>query len=732
MNKEDKHWRLSRFMKRLDIFGHKQTFRINNKREHRSICGGLVSMTFIICAFVFVLMNFKDFIMRNNVSLIFTNKILDTNPFVNLTQLEFNFAFTVSFEKNSSDALETTSEFLDFHLNLIEWVGEDDLRRVPISFKTCTEADFYNVKPENFKMNEIGKMFCPNITKDTNFTLAGLYTDVWFQYLELKITVKPEWLNHYKELVAYSESFPLLASFFFLDTGVDYENKDNPMPNSINYYYTSMNLNSFKISELFFSTIEFTSDENLLITNNMKYQDTILDRAQDYSYDIPDRTSPTLAYPLDVVKFLIKASPKQYIVNRSYQKVTAFLAEMSGLLSQILFILLVVLNFINRKFSENKIMSQVLKYKGKKDYDLKYLSEIFSNDKIKEYRLSMNKDNLMERSRPKVKFMEEPRGNNEDIFNDNGEIREVEIYQNDENNRDSKNGSFYNNNQADRNVDKLIIKNVKNENSTNLKFSSKKSLVNTARGSEVSSFYPKIQDYSQISAIKPAGSIYNKEDDIQEVQDIGVNEIQEIQEIEVFSQKDLISDHQERTEHKRQKKAKEQQENEKKKRMSKKTTVHPVDSYIRKRDLEVDYNVERFFKLNTFEIFFIKAKCCCRKYRMRKKILKAGQQKMFFYLDVLTYVKKMQEIDILKYLLLSADQLCLFNFLSKPPVSTNDITSQVYKEFELEQRKITSLTKDEIRQMHDCYVNILGQNNLSNHDKKLLNLIDAEIESIKV
>jgi hypothetical protein len=105
---------------------------------------------------------------------------------------------------------------------------------------------------------------------------------------------------------------------------------------------------------------------------------------------------------------------------------------------------------------------------------------------------------------------------------------------------------------------------------------------------------------------------------------------------------------------------------------------------------------------------------------------------MNFYLDVLTYIKKMQEIDLLKYLLLSADELCLFNFLSKPPVSSNDISSEVYKEFEMEQRKNLTLNKEEILQMHECYYNVLKQDKLTYEEKKLINLVDAEIEGIKI
>lgn len=728
MNQENENWNLSRMIKRLDIFGHKQTFRINNKSEHRSVCGGIVSVVFIICALIFIAINFIYFITRSNVSLIFTHKILDKNPFVNLTQLQFNFAFTILYERNSSDALqEVAKDFLDINLELIQWEGEGvhDINKTNIPLKPCTEADFYNVKPDIFRLNEIDKMLCPNLTKEANFSLSGLYTDDWFQYLELSITIKPQWLQKYKSLISFSEAYPLIAAFFFLDTGIDYESLDDPLPDSINYYYTSMNLNTYKISEMFLSPIEFSSDENFLITKSTKYRDIILDRAQEYSFQINDRTSPNLPYPLNAMKFLIKASSKQYIVNRTYQKITAFLAEMSGLISQILIVLIVILGFINKKFSENKIMAQVLKYKGKKNYDIKYLSEIFTSQKMNDFRLSVKRgslENQIEKSMKHLNFMEDSSKNsNEDILSNNEDVKEVEIYYNYENFKDSKYGTFLNNNiNLEQNSDKLTLNSANKQINQNNELNSKKNIPNTARGSEVSSFYPKIEDYSQISGIKPAGSIYSKE-----------SNSNEMQEIEVCSNKDLISKRQENSENKRKKLARQNLENEIKKRMSKNTTVHPVDSYVRKRDLEVSHQIDRFFKLNTFEIFLIRARCCCKKYRIRSKILRAGHEKMFYYLDVFTYVKKMQEIDIIKYLLFSADQLCLFNFLSKPPVSTNDITSQVYKEFELEQKKITSLTKDEVNQLHECYVNILNQNKLSHNDKKLLNLIDAEIECIK-
>jgi hypothetical protein len=71
----------------LDIFGVSVNFRIHNDWEHKSNFSGTLSLLFIIISFAYVIQNFVTFVKKENMSLIFTNKIIDSNPAVNLILL---------------------------------------------------------------------------------------------------------------------------------------------------------------------------------------------------------------------------------------------------------------------------------------------------------------------------------------------------------------------------------------------------------------------------------------------------------------------------------------------------------------------------------------------------------------------------------------------------------------------------------------------------------------------
>ena len=73
-----------------------------------------------------------------------------------------------------------------------------------------------------------------------------------------------------------------------------------------------------------------------------------------------------------IQKFVLKASPKIIQLNRSYQKLPAFVADVSGILEEILALILLFVNVIERKAVDRKLVQKMLKFKGSKYYDIKY------------------------------------------------------------------------------------------------------------------------------------------------------------------------------------------------------------------------------------------------------------------------------------------------------------------------------------------------------------------------
>ena len=112
------------------------------------------------------------------------------------------------------------------------------------------------------------------------------------------------------------------------------------------------------------------------------------------------------------------------------------------------------------------------------------------------------------------------------------------------------------------------------------------------------------------------------------------------------------------------------------------------DRFIKPKFNSVEIHKD-FANLNIFQIFFSSLFFCVSKKNYRRyQIFRNAEKKIHYYLDIFTYVKKMQEIDLLKYCLFDEEQLNLFEFLSKPPYKFTEIDNyNIYKEFEDKQTK---------------------------------------------
>ena len=120
--------------------------------------------------------------------------------------------------------------------------------------------------------------------------------------------------------------------------------------------------------------------------------------------------------------------------------------------------------------------------------------------------------------------------------------------------------------------------------------------------------------------------------------------------------------------------------------------------------------------------------CCTKKLNHKYSLLRKCELKIHYYLDIYTYIKKMQEIDLIKYCLFDQEQMKLFNFLAKPPVKFNDKNIGIYKEFEKEQINYSKTSKKEMDEIFEAYSCIGKKNELTFEDIKLLRLVNADIE----
>jgi len=368
---------ISKIIKSLDFFGTLITFRINNDLEYKSLLGGISSIIFFIISSTYILYESYFFIKKENVDFIYSKKTIET-PFLNLTKIGYRFAFGLQYEENDTSCILNTLKYFNYSISLIENIDNKIQIETPIKLKLCEKSDFRNIVNRTFESRQLDKMYCP-IINNLNFTVDGTMMDYYYKYIILQIWLTEYTLNNYEEFKKFIEENPLEMSYYFLDNAIDYENRKNPLPFFLNYLFKAIDINYQKNTEIILSPIEFYNDENLIIKKNEKYLGSTIDNHVDSFHQINE---PNYLNQRLLGKFILKASPIMFSLSRSYQKIPSLIADLSGILEQILFLILVIVNFFERKCIDIKLMKKMIKYKGNKYYNIEYLIDIFNRNHV--------------------------------------------------------------------------------------------------------------------------------------------------------------------------------------------------------------------------------------------------------------------------------------------------------------------------------------------------------------
>ena len=212
-------------------------------------------------------------------------------------------------------------------------------------------------------MNQIDEMFCPELNNSINYTLEGLFTDDYSKYLQLDIKLTEYGMNNLDEVRTFMQNTPIEMVIYFLDTGIDYKDRDNPLPIYINYINRGLDLYFSKTTEIFLSTIEFVHDENIIINNEYKTIDGMFDKSEDSFHYIVLRNDLNINL---IERFIIKTSSKVIILDRKYQKLPSFIGQLSGMIEEFFIVIFFIVNIIEKQAIDNKLIHKILKIKGSK------------------------------------------------------------------------------------------------------------------------------------------------------------------------------------------------------------------------------------------------------------------------------------------------------------------------------------------------------------------------------
>ena len=743
-----------KIIKYCDLFGTTITFKIHDEIEYKSLLGGISTILYTLIALSYIMYNFYNFISKKNIDFIFSNKILESGPLINLTKTKFYFAFGLQYSKNASSDVIDIEKFFSFNVNGIEWVDENIFYYTNYHFKKCEYNDFKDIKKEIFDLNQLDDMFCLSNLSNLNLTLEGLYTDYYFKYLQIDIYLTNYSYNNIKELKKYMNDYPLDMAIYFLDTAVDYKSQKNFLQSYVNYIYKSIDFDFIKKTDIFVSSVVFENDENWLFSKPSITYDSMYDYSVDSIKYLESRNNEKL-----IGRFLIQASPKIVQLVRKYQKFPTFIADVSAILEEILFIMILFTTMVERKAIDYKLIHRVLKFKGSKYYDIDYLLNMFQLDKknskiinlIKTKKLDFMKSDLNV-TNLKIMLNKTVLSNPINNINENSvEITpkkytsliidnqrpKLDLLDNSEIENINKQKKLLNDNKKnniDLNLDNVddISKNIYklnkllNDNNSVINIGSisplnKKSILKNKVNPYFNNYIEKNFIQNQTEVTKKSEFDPNRKKNFLQDSFDSLNPVPQLNNFSI-------------------KKLKTKKTGIKKKRNTISSTLRNITSMSTfKKDRFVkpkmnSWEIHKdFANLNSFQIFISSIFFCVSKKNYRRyQIFRNAEKKIHYYLDIFTYVKKMQEIDLLKYCLFDEEQLNLFEFLSKPPYKFTEIDNyNIYKEFEDKQTKIGVLGKREINNLFNSYKKIRDKKNLTFEDLKLLRLVKADVDFLE-
>ena len=667
---EKKNKIFSNFFKMFDYFGVNFTFKIKDQATFKTKFGGRIFLLFLILAIVYFCDLFLDF--WNKVNYTVNNSILINTPapIINFKNSSFNLAYSLLYDNNNSVLDPKT---IGLSLNLFLTTIKNNNYSNPIKNfiinKNCPNF-FGEIQNDTFTSLNLNNFQCAILNDSNSMEIQGTFSDSLYRFLQLSVSIQD---NHFNQgnLSILNEFFTNNAVklvLYWTDSTIDVKNITNPVSSYLSDYILYVNFDVIQKVNIDMSIIHFSSDNNMIYRDPKSLARIAIQQQVQYSLSTHNRTALGLSQGKTLINLYFRSSPSIIIIDRIYQKLSTLLANFAGIMSNILLGLYFFMGILNQFWAEQQVMNRILKFRDHMKVNYK------------------NQLDLMKKNLKKCDTI------------DSSSIPPFKV-------------EFPN---RDKLIEKINEKRIIHIDEDKLKDNSKCNLYN----------------YNYVSKIKNIEIELNKKDEIPKIfQDNTIElNIKNLSNLKEDTPKEIVLDN----------KPSFITHLNSKKEIYKRESIHHLKLKQRQEAIYVDKTVEKIYSksktalnFNCFEILF--RKCCWKSKRLTLKNLlyKKANKKLSYYFDVYSYIRKMQEIDILKYLILDKNQVNLFNFLSRPTISklysdSDDIYQNMLKTTEFH----NEIKNEEINEIVQSYNISMDKNDDVN--KRLFYLFDYELDNLLI
>ena len=702
--------KIKNLLKNFDYFAVKINFNYKEKTRFQTATDGLIFLIVMLSLFIYICLNLSNFINRKNLSIIYYDSQLNGTDIINFEDYNLSFSFGLecqNYQKFYSNLDEIYNIFY-FSLKFVRVKRNKNVfikTKDSINFHKCNKSDFYNNFNEKLDYFGLKSYFCPDKKSEL---INGFYGHENFFYYEITISAKYNNFSLYNEIFTDGDC---KFSIYYTDFSINIKNFSQPFSYQINQKFSQLTPVEFQKKDIFFILNEFESHENLLLHYNKPTFCVSFSKEKDFAnYKGKDRFETKIEDYEKFGRFFLRADTKRIEIVRKYMKLKEFLAEMMSLFSGILFILNILVGLLNNYYCYNSIMQNIFLFKSEQDFQLKRMNNIshkkiclsseenFNNDDdddveqkhkkrvIKKMKILYNQTKILT-TKLNQNFIKETNDNDDD---DDKETQNVNLKRKNKNKSLKKKTTL---NFQNNTFGFEFNKNQNSNNSVNSSFEDKKN----------KSFAINNNSSNNNFVVRKSLSLFkiNKT----ERPEILINNLttMKINNFNLNNNNNFFYN----TSFKRYKK------------------FNVLDAKITKKKNNFSANVIPNLHLNLMEIM-ITLFCpflISKKLKKKNLLLKNEKKKFFENLDILTYLKNLQQIQVLNYILFEKYQINLIEFISKPCISlVNE-----YSNNNNIKKKDENL---EIEKFFEYYKILIKKKNKNNFEIKLNEIIENEIKNL--
>ena len=683
----------------IDCFAAGVELTIKGNKKSPTVLGGVLTLFTLSILIIIFVIYIKNVIHHLNPELNVHEKYSTYSHDLVINEYTFPIGWTLT--ANDNIGIDKSTYF-KYKVILFHGSTNNILEETELEYEVCDSGKHFPLISNQYNDGGFTHVYC---LKNKNITLSGSWNEEYISYISIRMKYCNKYdgifykdnqskCASYEEVNDYLKNNELFLNILYMDSVFHPFDYKNPIKNVLGSAYTSISLGISKIYELYLQPNYLITDDGLIFSNNnSKNVITTNVYVNDFTQYNHDRNDSFIG------EIGIYTGKKYGETKRIYSKIHTILANVGGVAN----FLLIFFRLFCYPFSiikrDEAILNEIFEF----DFDRNKQTGGLINDKR---RSSLVKIKNLFASSGLIKIKKTKKLNQrKNIFSTKKGFH-IELKKN-----DSKENL---NDNLENKIDVMNISLHKDSSSLSSSTLSNKKIIKTS-GS-----------YDGNLIIENALKYYNS--DI-----FSDEEIEEPNNISSWTEPDVKINYSEIIE-KIEKDKEFEKEKIRRKKLAKKQKKS-LNELFNLLDTKKDHNELHFRLFEVILLIFNKFCVCCRNSKFKDKLLlyRRSNYTIQDYIDLTFIIKKLEEFDKLKYILLTNEQLAMFNFIGKDICSINknyQNTSAIHIMKSLTRDKYNLLSNIIIKYQQRIKYKDQKEGKLNEMEEKLFSMIRPEIREI--